>query len=73
MATNGESWLLERLGAEARIVLDVGANHGDWTLRAREESPQGEIHCFEVVGPVREQLRERIGPLENVHVAGCGL
>lgn len=48
MDRNGERWLLRRLSALApSVVLDVGANIGNWALMAQQEMPGATVHCFE--------------------------
>ena len=45
---NGENWLLQRLGTqELRVVLDVGANQGDWCARALRAVPTAQVYAFE--------------------------
>lgn len=48
MDRNGERWLLRRLSELGpSVVLDVGANIGNWALMAQEELPAATVHCFE--------------------------
>src|SRR5262249_16896456 len=47
MDINGERVVLERLIPRASLVIDVGANVGDWSARARALNPSCTIHCFE--------------------------
>ncbi len=48
-AANGEAALLRRLAPFGpRVVLDVGANLGDWSAVAAEAFPDAQIHAFEI-------------------------
>jgi len=47
---NGEAWLLEQLRPlRPRVVFDVGANVGDWSVHAAVALPEATIHAFEPV------------------------
>ena len=58
--TNGEYWLLERVLKKAsgpQVLLDVGANKGNWTARAVELSAGANsihVHAFEPSPATRE-------------------
>jgi FkbM family methyltransferase len=62
---NGEYWLLQQVlagGVANQVLLDVGANKGDWTARALEFAiAPGEIkvHAFEPSTPTRGLLSAR--------------
>jgi len=58
---NGEYALLKRLsGLGLKTFFDVGANHGDWSLKIRELFPQSQIHCFEIAEPTCDKLIKRL-------------
>lgn len=63
--TNGEYWLLEHVliaSPGPQVVLDVGANKGDWTARALEladESKEIHVHAFEPSLATRSVLTAR--------------
>lgn len=62
---NGEEALLRRLAPFApEVVMDVGANVGDWSLAAVQCLPGAQVHAFEISDDTAKQLR--------VNVAGCG-
>jgi FkbM family methyltransferase len=66
---NGEYWLLERLGPEVRVVVDVGANVGDWSARAIESFPALErLICFEPGTWAADELQKRLGGDARVDV-----
>jgi FkbM family methyltransferase len=73
-ATNGEDWVLRTLGGpQPRVVLDVGAHVGEWSLAALAQMPQARIHAFELVGETAERLRERTAGVDAVTVHAVGL
>lgn len=50
ISRNGEAWLLERLRPlRPKVVFDVGANVGDWSVHAAVAFPEATIHAFEPV------------------------
>jgi FkbM family methyltransferase len=65
--TNGEYWLLEQVLSTARdaspVLIDVGANRGDWTHHARafmrENNVNGRIWAFEPAQSTFDYLRGR--------------
>jgi FkbM family methyltransferase len=56
-----------------KVVLDVGANDGDWALLALNTVPWAEIHCFEIATSTAAILRERTKNLPKIHVHPFGL
>jgi FkbM family methyltransferase len=72
--TNGESFVLDILGnARPRVIFDVGANIGDWTLEASRRCPGAQIHAFEVAPPTFERLTANVAALTNVRCCMAGL
>jgi FkbM family methyltransferase len=63
--TNGEYWLLEQVlkaSPGPQILLDVGANRGDWTaqaLRLTQASKEVHVHAFEPSLATRSMLAAR--------------
>jgi hypothetical protein len=73
IATDGEAWLLQRLAPFGfSIVLDVGANVGDWATTAASALPRATVHCFELDPDTRQRLASRLTPPDRfvVHPAG---
>lgn len=71
---NGEAWLLRRLaGPDIRVVLDVGANVGKWSLLAAAALPDAEIHALEIVPATFETLRARTAEVPRIHPVNLGL
>lgn len=55
---NGEHWLQSRLATlRPAVVLDVGANRGEWTGAALELMPTAHVHAFEPIPEVSRDLR----------------
>jgi FkbM family methyltransferase len=65
------------LARDARLVLDVGAYTGVFSLLAARVAPAAEVHAFEVVPDVAAAARENVAANEladrvTVHAAGLG-
>jgi FkbM family methyltransferase len=74
LETNGERWVLHRIAAfEPRVVFDVGANVGDWTIAALAAMPHARIHAFEIIESTRSLLAGRMSGKAGVIVNGFGL
>jgi FkbM family methyltransferase len=74
MTTNGEQWVLERIGlAGLHCIFDVGANTGEWARMANRLHPAASIHCFEVIDDTFARLLESVGHLSNVYPVNIGL
>ncbi len=71
---NGEEGLLRRLGAlHPRVVVDVGANVGEWTLAACRHLPEAMVHAFEIAPSTAEVLRRTTSGNSRVIVNDFGL
>lgn len=67
-SSNGEKVVLERLkSADLRLVVDAGANVGDWTSAALQFWPNCRVHAFEVAPRTFELLSAafRASPLRT--------
>ena len=73
IVTNGEAFLLDRLGADALTIFDVGACIGDWTVEAVSCCPNASIFCFEIATPNRSRLSDRLATQPRVRVMAGGL
>lgn len=77
--TNGEYWLLEHVlggSSDTRLLLDVGANKGDWTAEALElaHSQQNvHVHAFEPSLSTRSVLTARFTESAAVTVQSYAL
>jgi FkbM family methyltransferase len=73
-ATNGEGRVLEKIAlAGAACLFDVGANVGDWSLRARRVAPAATVHAFEIVPDTAEVLARATADDPHIQVNACGL
>jgi FkbM family methyltransferase len=65
------------LASDARLVLDIGAYTGVFSLLAARVAPRAHVHAFEVVPEVAEAARENVAAnglsgRVTVHAAGVG-
>lgn len=74
---SGELAALQRVQAarpRATVVLDVGANHGGWSLEARRLWPGAAVHAFE---PAQETFDRLVAATKDARVvcvrAACGV
>jgi FkbM family methyltransferase len=66
---NGENRLLSQLGGQARVVVDVGANVGDWSSTVIRCCPRLErLICFEPGESAADELVRRVGADPRVTV-----
>jgi FkbM family methyltransferase len=68
MATNGEDALIARLaellGDRPAVLLDVGANLGEWTRAVhRRLGPEATVYAFEPVASIHAQLERNVREL----------
>ena len=72
---NGEATLMERLRPfSPRIVLDVGANIGDWSLAALKYLPGATVHAFEIAPATSAKLgANAVSMGDRLIVNACGL
>ncbi len=75
VSLNGEAALLARLAPFApRVLFDVGANVGEWSLAALRHLPTATVHAFEIAAPTSVRLRERTSSWGGrIVVNACGL
>jgi FkbM family methyltransferase len=74
--TNGEAFVLEQLATDpagVKLVLDVGANEGDWALLAHDLMPGATIHCFEIESNTYSLLRDHTSSVRAIKTNACGL
>lgn len=78
--TNGEYWLLKQLTLAMpgqALLVDVGANKGEWSLRALSEAKlatkQISVNAFEPCAATRSMLNERLTEFGNVEVFAFAL
>ena len=69
-ASNGEAWLLRSMAdLSPKVIIDVGANRGEYTLLALEHCPDAHVHAFEPIPSVFEQLQAALAhnPRTTLH------
>jgi FkbM family methyltransferase len=72
--SNGEQWLMTKLGAfRPAVVFDVGANVGNWLTLAQATLPGAQFHAFEIVPTTFAALAERMAGNAGVAVNNFGL
>jgi FkbM family methyltransferase len=72
---NGEHWSLERCLKDRRnpVILDVGANCGEWTNLARKLAPSATVHAFEIHPQLADELALQFKDCKGVYVHSVGL
>ena len=76
--SSGEAWVLENLrnllgGNVPKVVFDVGANVGTYSLFACKCLPEANVYAFEPLPEAFERLRENVQDAGNIHVFNIGL
>ncbi|MFZ6664400.1 FkbM family methyltransferase [Peijinzhouia sedimentorum] len=72
--TNGELRVIKILSKHnPKIVFDVGANVGDWSILASNKFPNASIHSFEPIPATFQKLNARVSPNKYVHLNNFGL
>jgi len=56
-----------------KVIYDIGANRGSWTLLAKSLFPDCEIHAFEPLKILEEDFKKTTAGLENVYWHGVAL
>jgi FkbM family methyltransferase len=72
---SGELWVIDHLAerwSSDPIVLDVGANVGDYAVEVLARRPDARLHCFEPSRVTRELLSERLSGRASIHEFGLG-
>lgn len=73
---NGEAALLRKLSRFVNcdsVVLDVGANVGDWAEEWLSCDTKSRLYCFEIVPPVYNELSSRLSNNSRVNCLPFGL
>jgi FkbM family methyltransferase len=73
LASNGEAQVLRALSRFApKLIVDAGANVGDWSLAALDLCPSAQVHAFEIAAPTFATLRQRTAgePRLSAHALG---
>lgn len=71
---DGELDLLRRVAAaNPRVVLDVGAHHGEWSLAALDTLATATVYAIEPAPPNLRLLRQRVAGRSNMRVVEAAL
>jgi FkbM family methyltransferase len=74
LARNGEGFVLDTLANfSPRVIVDVGANVGDWSLAAAARCPAANIHALEISPPTFDRLRAATAAHPRVRCHNLGL
>jgi FkbM family methyltransferase len=69
---NGEQALLNRLSRlSPSVLMDAGANIGEWSLAALAAIPSAFVHAFEIAEPTAVQLKRNLAPFPSRAVANA--
>lgn len=73
--SNGEVWLLKKIAnLNPKVIIDGGANVGEYALEATKICTSASVHCFEPVPDTSDLLKKAIGNYSsNVIVITKGL
>ena len=72
--SNGELRVIQALEViDPQVVLDVGANRGDWSALVSERYPRCHIHAFEILPATFAQLRSRTAGWPQMTINNIGL
>lgn len=65
--TNGEFWLIRKLqNTNPKVIFDVGANRGDWTLFINSQFPNSTIFSFEPIPATYQELEKNTNHLSGI-------
>lgn len=56
-----------------KVIYDIGANRGSWTLLAKSIFPDSEIHAFEALESLEKEFRKNTASLQDVRWHGVAL
>ncbi|MCU0536475.1 MAG: FkbM family methyltransferase [Hydrococcus sp. Prado102] len=77
MEENGEVYLMKVIKKyfleRKLIVFDVGANHGQWSIRVKKIFPDATIHCFEIIPETFNSLSSNLNSYTEVISNSFGL
>ncbi len=72
--SNGELTILKKLSVlHPQVIIDGGANVGNYTRAARALCREADIYCFEPVGETFKILQKNLKGLEKIHPINKGL
>lgn len=73
--SNGECWAIKEIANnhDVRVVFDVGANIGNWSMIAAEEFRNAQLHAFEVVPNSFVDLKNNFKNNRSISLNNVGL
>jgi len=72
--TNGELRVIKILAKHnPKVVFDVGANVGDWSILAEKSFPNAQVHCFEPMPAIFEHLKKNTDLFKRITINNFGL
>lgn len=73
LQTNGEAFVLETLASfHPRVLFDVGAHTGEWSVTAKACCPSAEVHAFEIAKATFDTLVASTHHLPGVYCQNVG-
>lgn len=74
MSTNGELRVIQCLAViSPKVIFDVGANVGEWSILVSELYPKCEIHSFEIIPSTYNALVKKTESKPNILAENIGL
>jgi FkbM family methyltransferase len=77
IARNGEQKVVRTIcdfmKDDSLVILDVGANKGEWTSEVLKYKPDATIYCFEILPSIANELSKRFDNFPNVSICAFGL
>jgi FkbM family methyltransferase len=77
LQTNGEEKIIDSvlsyLKNKDSVVVDVGANEGEWSQVVVDKCRDTRILCFEIIPTTAETLRQKFSDMLGIQVFGIGL
>ena len=72
--TNGELRIIRILAKHnPKVIFDVGANDGDWSILAENSFPNATIHSFEPMPPIFKILTKNTAAFNRITINNFGL
>ena len=66
MSRNGEAHVVQKLSQSLELVIDVGANVGDWAAEVLKVTPKAKVFCVEAIPEFAAKIESRFGDTVTV-------
>jgi FkbM family methyltransferase len=74
LEVNGEGRLIRLLARpDVKTIVDVGANHGDWSLAVKKYLPDARIHAFEASPATFRETQKALARYPDIKINNVGL